>query len=56
MDRNQRLVREWLDYRGSLFPRHGVKHWLLLALELWCRAFLDAPRSAPVLPAAGRGL
>lgn len=53
---DQATVREWLDYRGSLFPRHGIKLWLLLALELYFQAFLDAPRSAPVLPVAGRGV
>jgi asparagine synthase (glutamine-hydrolysing) len=35
---NLDVVREWLDYKGSLFPRHGVKLWLLLTLELWLRA------------------
>jgi len=35
---NQALVREWLDYQGCTFPRHGVKLWLLLTLELWLRA------------------
>lgn len=35
---NQDLIREWLDYKGCLFPRHGVKLWLLLTLELWLRA------------------
>jgi asparagine synthase (glutamine-hydrolysing) len=35
---NQDLIREWLDYRGCVFPRHGVKLWLLLTLELWLRA------------------
>ena len=53
---DQTVVREWLDYRGNLFPRHGIKLWLLLSLEMYFQAFLDAPRSAPVLPAAGRGL
>jgi asparagine synthase (glutamine-hydrolysing) len=53
---DQATVREWLEYRGSLFPRHGIKLWLLLALELYFQAFLDAPRSAPVLPVAGRGV
>ena len=53
---DQTVVREWLDYRGNLFPRHGIKLWLLLSLELYFQVFLDAPRSAPVLPVAGRGL
>ena len=34
---NREVVREWLDYRGNLWPRHGVKLWLLLTLELWLR-------------------
>jgi asparagine synthase (glutamine-hydrolysing) len=53
---DQKVVREWLDYRGNLFPRHGIKLWLLLSLEMYFQAFLDAPRSMPVLPVAGRGL
>jgi len=35
---NPVVVKEWLDYQGCLFPRHGVKLWLLLTLELWLRA------------------
>jgi asparagine synthase (glutamine-hydrolysing) len=35
---NREPVREWLAYRGSLWPRHGVKLWLLLTLEAWLRA------------------
>ncbi len=35
---NAAVVREWLGYEGCLFPRHGVKLWLLLTLELWLRA------------------
>jgi asparagine synthase (glutamine-hydrolysing) len=31
-------VRAWLDYRGNLWPRHGVKLWLVLTLEEWLRA------------------
>jgi len=27
---------------GSLYPRHGQQLWLLLSLELWLRAFVDA--------------
>ena len=34
---NREVVREWLDYRGNLWPRHGVKLWLLLTLEIWLR-------------------
>lgn len=52
---NPELVKSWMEYRESLFPRHGVKLWLLLSLELYFRAFLDAPRTAPVL-LGGRGL
>lgn len=50
------VVKEWLAYRESPFPRHGVKLWLLLALELSFRAFLDPPQSAPVLVRSGSGL
>ncbi|MDQ2686977.1 MAG: asparagine synthase-related protein [Armatimonadota bacterium] len=34
----QSVVKEWLAYRGGLWPRHGVKLWLLLTLEVWLRA------------------
>lgn len=34
----QEVLKEWLDYRPAPFPRHGVKLWLVLALELWLRA------------------
>ena len=34
---NQKLIRTWLDYNGNLWPRHGVKLWLLLSLEIWLR-------------------
>jgi asparagine synthase (glutamine-hydrolysing) len=34
---NQEPVRAWLAYRGELWPRHGVKLWLLLTLEVWLR-------------------
>jgi asparagine synthase (glutamine-hydrolysing) len=32
---NQNLIREWLDYRGQLWPRYGVLLWLLVSLEIW---------------------
>jgi asparagine synthase (glutamine-hydrolysing) len=35
---NPAVVSEWLAYRGNLWPRHGVKLWLLLTLEIWLRA------------------
>ena len=31
----QSLLRDWLDYDPLPFPRHGVRIWLLLTLELW---------------------
>lgn len=34
---NQEVVREWLSYRNNLWPRHGVKLWLILTLEVWFR-------------------
>ena len=32
---NQTLIREWLDYRGQVWPRYGVLLWLLVSLEIW---------------------
>ena len=32
---NQSLIREWLDYRGQLWPRYGQLLWLLVSLEIW---------------------
>lgn len=32
---DQEVVREWLDYRGDVWGRYGVKLWLLVSLELW---------------------
>ena len=32
------VIREWLRYEGGLWPRHGIKLWLLLTLEEWLRA------------------
>ncbi len=34
---NERTVRDWLAFQGQLWPRHGVKLWLLLTLEVWLR-------------------
>jgi asparagine synthase (glutamine-hydrolysing) len=31
----QEAITEWLSYGQMTYPRHGVKIWLLLALELW---------------------
>lgn len=31
----QGVVRDWLDYRGDVWARYGVKLWLLVSLELW---------------------
>jgi asparagine synthase (glutamine-hydrolysing) len=31
----QEPLREWLRYGPMTYPRHGVKIWLILALELW---------------------
>lgn len=31
----QKLLKSWLDYAPMPFPRHGVKLWLVLTLELW---------------------
>jgi asparagine synthase (glutamine-hydrolysing) len=32
---NQELIRDWLDYRGDVWSRYGVKLWLLVSLEIW---------------------
>lgn len=32
---NQALIRDWLSYRGEVFPRYGLKLWLLVTLETW---------------------
>lgn len=34
---SQAVVKEWLAYQGGLWPRYGVKLWLLLTLEVWLR-------------------
>jgi asparagine synthase (glutamine-hydrolysing) len=31
----QNVLKNWLDYAPQPFPRHGVKLWLVLTLELW---------------------
>lgn len=35
---NRDVVRDWLDYRGDVWARYGVKLWLLVSLELWLQA------------------
>ena len=32
---NQSIIRDWLDYRGDIWGRYGVKLWLLVSLEIW---------------------
>lgn len=32
---NQNIIRDWLNYRGDVWGRYGVKLWLLISLELW---------------------
>lgn len=32
---DQGVVRDWLNYRGDVWARYGVKLWLLVSLELW---------------------
>ncbi|MCS6885113.1 MAG: asparagine synthetase B family protein [Acidobacteriota bacterium] len=34
------LIKAWLDYRGDLWSRYGVKLWLIASLEYWLRANL----------------
>jgi len=38
---NQALIREWLDYRGQVWPRYGVLLWLLVSLEIWLQVNLN---------------
>jgi asparagine synthase (glutamine-hydrolysing) len=35
---NQDLIKEWLNFRGDVWGRYGVKLWLLVSLELWLQA------------------
>ncbi|NER28370.1 MAG: asparagine synthase, partial [Symploca sp. SIO1C4] len=30
---NQKLIQDWLDYRGDTWHRYGAKLWLLVSLE-----------------------
>jgi asparagine synthase (glutamine-hydrolysing) len=32
---NQSLIRDWIEYRGDVWRRYGVKLWLLVSLEYW---------------------
>ncbi len=32
---NQDVVKEWLNFRGDVWGRYGVKLWLLVSLEMW---------------------
>jgi asparagine synthase (glutamine-hydrolysing) len=32
---NQSLIRDWLNYRGEVWHRYGLKLWLLVTLEIW---------------------
>jgi asparagine synthase (glutamine-hydrolysing) len=34
---NQAIVKNWLDYRGQVWHRYGLKLWLLVTLEIWLR-------------------
>lgn len=34
---NQAIVKDWLDYRGQVWYRYGLKLWLLVTLEIWLR-------------------
>ncbi len=35
---NQKLIGDWLAYRGDTWSRYGVKLWLLVSLEYWLQA------------------
>ncbi|MTJ10920.1 MULTISPECIES: asparagine synthetase B [unclassified Anabaena] len=32
---NQEMLRNWLDFKGDVWGRYGVKLWLLVSLEIW---------------------
>lgn len=32
---NQNLIKDWLEYKGDIWQRYGVKLWLLVSLEIW---------------------
>ncbi|TAF06974.1 MAG: asparagine synthase [Nostocales cyanobacterium] len=32
---NQDILRNWLDFKGDVWGRYGVKLWLLVSLEIW---------------------
>ncbi len=32
---NQKLIKEWSNYRGDTWNRYGIKLWLLVSLEIW---------------------
>ncbi len=34
---NQDILRNWLDFKGDVWGRYGVKLWLLVSLEIWLR-------------------
>lgn len=31
----QQIIQDWLNYRGDIWGRYGVKLWLLTSLEVW---------------------
>ncbi|MEA5578935.1 asparagine synthetase B family protein [Anabaena sp. UHCC 0451] len=32
---NQDILRNWLEFKGDIWGRYGVKLWLLVSLEIW---------------------
>ncbi|MDZ8056188.1 MAG: asparagine synthetase B family protein [Aulosira sp. ZfuVER01] len=32
---NQSILHNWLEYKGDIWGRYGVKLWLLVSLEIW---------------------
>ena len=32
---NQDILRNWLDFKGDVWGRYGVKLWLVVSLEIW---------------------
>jgi asparagine synthase (glutamine-hydrolysing) len=40
---NRNLIRDWINYRGDVWQRYGIKLWLLVSLEIWLRVNRNYP-------------
>jgi asparagine synthase (glutamine-hydrolysing) len=38
---DRHLLKEWLNFRGDVWGRYGVKLWLLVSLEIWLQVNCD---------------